>query len=190
MVSISTLPGIFDEKVGPFPEVDNGDLQNTILRAVLGKKWLPFSKKFHMEVPSPLSHSNDKISRRKLIVRKLFLSQNKKKHMLEVFNQLDPGFVSFECGSVLIYSIGKEPTQYYRAVGSNQKVVQASQTKVQLGAWGPVNLLAGPGQSPGGGSGGEAPESSEHYAFYTLLKHCFRKAFSPILLSKLRIGTT
>ena len=39
MVSISTLSGIFDETVGPFFGifVPNGGLQNTILRAVLGK---------------------------------------------------------------------------------------------------------------------------------------------------------
>ena len=38
MVSLSTLSGIFDEKLGPFSEVVlNGGLQNTILRAVLGK---------------------------------------------------------------------------------------------------------------------------------------------------------
>ena len=48
-VSISTLSGIFDEKVGPFSEflcLGNGGLQSTIFRAVLGKKWLLFSKNF------------------------------------------------------------------------------------------------------------------------------------------------
>ena len=39
MVSISTLSGIFDKKIGPLFGifVPNGGLQNTILRAVLGK---------------------------------------------------------------------------------------------------------------------------------------------------------
>ena len=48
MVSTST-PSIFlYEKVLPFSEVfvPNGGLQNTILMAVLGEKWLPFSKTF------------------------------------------------------------------------------------------------------------------------------------------------
>ena len=58
------------------------------------------------------------------------------------------------------------------------------------GSGGAVSPSVGPGQSPGGGSGGKAPKRSEHSAFYTLLKHCFQKAFSPILLSKFRIGTT
>ena len=47
-VSISTLSGIFDEKVGPFSEffVPNGGLQSTILRAVLGKNGFHFQKNF------------------------------------------------------------------------------------------------------------------------------------------------
>ena len=48
MVSVLTLSGIFDEKVGPFSEffAPNGGLQNTILRAVLGKNSFHFQKNF------------------------------------------------------------------------------------------------------------------------------------------------
>ena len=48
-VSISTLSGIFDEKVGPFSEflcLGNGGLQSTIFRAVLGKKMAFIFQKF------------------------------------------------------------------------------------------------------------------------------------------------
>ena len=60
-VSILTLSGIFDEKVRPF--LPNGGLQNTILRAVLGKKWLPFSKNFPkiVDFDSKLGESNQSI---------------------------------------------------------------------------------------------------------------------------------
>ena len=45
-VSISTLSGFFDEKVGPFSEfLCLMDLQYTILRAVLGKNGFHFQKK-------------------------------------------------------------------------------------------------------------------------------------------------
>ena len=48
MVSIWTLSGISDEKVGPFSELfgPNGGLQNTILRAVLGKNGFHYQKIF------------------------------------------------------------------------------------------------------------------------------------------------
>ena len=47
-VSVSTLSGIFDGKVGPVfgNFVPNGGLRNTILRAVLGKNGFHFPKKF------------------------------------------------------------------------------------------------------------------------------------------------
>ena len=47
-VSISTLSGIFDEKLDPFRNrfVPNGGLQNTVLRAVLGKNGFHFQKIF------------------------------------------------------------------------------------------------------------------------------------------------
>ena len=46
MVSVLTLSGILNEKVGPFSEffAPNGGLPNTILRAVLGKTASIFKK--------------------------------------------------------------------------------------------------------------------------------------------------
>ena len=48
MVSISILSGIIDEKIGPFSEFLclMEDLQNTILRAVLGKNGFHFQNIF------------------------------------------------------------------------------------------------------------------------------------------------
>ena len=52
MVSISTISGIFDEKVRLFSElfVPNGGVQNKILRAVFGKKMASVSKKFFLKL--------------------------------------------------------------------------------------------------------------------------------------------
>ena len=49
-ISISTLSGIFDEKVGPFSEflclMEVSKVPKYNFEGCFGKKWLPFSKKF------------------------------------------------------------------------------------------------------------------------------------------------
>ena len=59
-ISISTLSGIFDEKVGPFSEFLSPKYD---FEGCFGKKWLPFSKNFPKIVDflSKLGQTNQSI---------------------------------------------------------------------------------------------------------------------------------
>ena len=54
-----------------------------------------------------------------------------------------------------------------RIVPKAQYVMTEGHCSIQLGVWGAVSPLAGPGQSAGGG---EVPGSSEKFAFYSTKK--------------------
>ena len=51
-----------------------------------------------------------------------------------------------------------------------QHAMTVGHCPIQLGVWGCCKPPMGPGQSPGGGSGGEAPRSSEDHTFCSTKK--------------------